>query len=259
MKIRKKQLLDDSTTVMLKKISIFISSVIMFINSTMFPLECYAEGRSDKESTQINQVAGQQSDYDEYLKTLGAAELNAIAKKEDRIDRMVKAYNISVLQKQEPAAALKNFKMYAQETNTYCVPACVKSALKYIKNKSYKQSSIHRSTRKKLTNVPKYINKKQDKTVYIYKNRYENTKVTQNYVKQCIKSDISIDKVPTFFAIRVPYSGDWPYPTTGHCVLVYGYTKGFKNVKIGEPLKNIPKKYQKSLKLLYRYSDAIVF
>lgn len=109
-----------------------------------------------------------------------------------------------------------SFTMYQQETDTYCGPACVKSALMYINGSSPSQTVINLSIHQDFTKVPNYMNGKQNRCLYIYK-----SSPTETDLVNCIKMDVVNDSVPAFLRI-VSNESNWKYATPGHCILAKG-------------------------------------
>lgn len=166
--------------------------------------------------------------YAAYTQSLTKADKAAIAAKEAASKQLAAAATDS-----GKAATLKKLSitMYQQETDYYCVPACVKSTLMFIAKKSPSQATIHNYTQLDFTKIPAYVNARQKKNKYVLVN-----KPTLATLKNDIYSNIVNTKVPVFLRISGTTSANWYYSTSGHCILATGIYSDKSKIQIGDPL-----------------------
>lgn len=109
------------------------------------------------------------SAYQAYLDSLTDKQLQVVREKEKRLDEIEK----QIIENQLTSRAVTkyvlpgSFMMYQQETDTYCVPACIKSALIYIIGISQTQSEINSVIKKDFAKIPAYMNLMQNKSTYL--------------------------------------------------------------------------------------------
>ena len=167
--------------------------------------------------------------YAAYTETLSKADKAAIAAKEAESKKL--AAETANAGQAATLIKLSNFTMYQQETDIYCVPACIKSTLMYIVKKSPSQASIHSYTQLNFTKIPAYVNARQTKNKYVLVN-----KPTLATMKNDIYTDIVNKKVPVFLRISGTTSANWYYSTSGHCILATGIYSDKSKFQIGDPL-----------------------
>ncbi len=166
--------------------------------------------------------------YQEYLDSLTEEDLQKIAEKEAMLEAMEDQPTTRAATK---VSLPGTFTMYRQETSTYCAPACVKSALMYIKGSSPSQASIDSYIQQDFTKIPKYMNDRQSRNYYVL---YASPFVSDMF--KCFKHDISEKRVPTFFRLYNPSGENWYYGTFGHCLLVNAYYSDFSQAQLADPL-----------------------
>ena len=168
-------------------------------------------------------------DYAAYTQTLTKADKAAIAAKEAESAKLAAAST----ETGEAATLIKlpGFNMYQQETNNYCVPACIKSALMYLVKSSPSQATIHNYTQLNFTKIAPYMNGHQSKCRYVVLN-----KPSLAALKNNIYIDIANKKVPVFLRISGTKTSNWYYATSGHCILATCIYTDKSKVQIGDPL-----------------------
>ncbi len=198
-------------------------------------------------------------EYQAYLDTLSDEQRQLIEEKEQM------AAEIEAEQSNKPYATTGEatliglpgvFTMYEQETYRYCGPACIKSALMYITGTSPTQSQINREINETFTNIPEYVNARQDKCLYVFSKPQTKDDITIR-----IRSDITVDKVPTFLRIVIPEDIEWFYPPTYHCVLSNGIYDDLETILIADPLggkvKDCPAFYEKPASTIAKITTSI--
>ena len=137
---------------MMKKISVCVSAGAML---TAFSATMASAANDDYAKV---------GNYAAYTQSLTKADKAAIAAKEAASKQLAAAATDS-----GKAATLKKLSitMYQQETDYYCVPACVKSTLMFIAKKSPSQATIHNYTQLDFTKIPAYVNARQTKNKYV--------------------------------------------------------------------------------------------
>ena len=84
------------------------------------------------------------------------------------------------------------YTMYQQETDTYCIPATVKSILMYINGTSPSQSTIAETTGTDPTKIPDYLNDRQDECYYIYtaKSKFDQEGMCSRLYSTIVNNDV---------------------------------------------------------------------
>ena len=101
----------------------------------------------------------------EYLASLSEVELQMIVEKENAATQVVRN---TMTRSGTLVTVPSPFTMYQQETDTYCIPATIKSILMYINGTSPTQSTIAVITGTDPTRIPSYLNDRQSVRYYIY-------------------------------------------------------------------------------------------
>lgn len=202
---------------MMKKIAVCVSAGAMLtsISATM--------------ASAANDDYAKVGNYAAYTQSLTKADKAAIAAKEAESAKLA-AENVNA-GKAATLKSLSDFKMYQQETDIYCVPACIKSTLMYIAKKSPSQATIHSYTQLDFTKIPAYVNARQSKNRYVLVNKPSLTTLKNN-----IYTNIVNVKVPVFLRISGTTSSNWYYSTSGHCILATGIYSDKSKIRIGDPL-----------------------
>ncbi|MDE7230696.1 MAG: C39 family peptidase [Oscillospiraceae bacterium] len=179
-------------------------------------------------------------EYQEYLDSLTDEQRKIVAAKEQMLEQLLADKNIT-----EPSGTYATsdtyidlpgiFTMYRQETDDYCVSACIMSALEYLGIGSPKQSVINELVEDgHFSKIPEYINSMQEQNFYIHKERPSLDELTE-----CIKTDVGHYNVPTFLGIATNKDIRWFYTTSGHCVLSNGISNDLSMIRIADPLGNV--------------------
>lgn len=180
------------------------------------------------------------SAYQAYLDSLTDEQLQVVREKEKRLDEIEK----QIIENQLTSRAVTkyvlpgSFMMFQQETDTYCVPACIKSALIYIIGISQTQSEINSVIKKDFAKILAYMNLMQNKSTYLLTDLSSERSLTtaKSRLTAAIFSSVYIDKVPAFLQISGTTKSDWNYEADGHCVLAYGISSDKSTILIGDPL-----------------------
>lgn len=139
------------------------------------------------------------------------------------------------------------FTMYKQENDTYCVPACIKSVLKYITGVVYTQSKIAEDVETSImgtynSKIAPYLNKMQAKHFYS-----RSTKPSEPNMALFIYTTIAQNSLPALMCIST--GSDWYYVTSGHCVVVNAIYSDRSRIQFADPLggylANVPVYYIK--------------
>lgn len=148
------------------------------------------------------------------------------------------------------------FTMYQQETDIYCVPACIKSVLMYTAKKSPSQATIHNYTQLNFTRIPAYVNARENKCRYVLV-----TSPSLTDLKNKIYYDINTEKCPSFLRIYNRTGANWYYATTGHCILSNAIYSDKSKIQIADPLgkrvSGCPYFYLKSASVVGSYTTHL--
>lgn len=199
------------------------------------------------------------TEYQDYLDTLSDEEMEAALEKET----LMNSLSIQTGAEIQSMTATKlsipgTFTMYQQETDTYCIPACVKSLLMYVNGSSPTQSSINSSINQSFTSIPNYVNSRQSNCQYLLV-----TSPTQSNLKTCVYMDITNDEVPTFLRLSGTSSSSWYYTTSGHCVLSNAIYSDKSVIQIADPLgdrvSGCPYFYEKNTSTVASYTTHVCY
>lgn len=197
-----------------------------------------------------------ESEYQEYLSTLSDEQLQEISLKESMMQEIMAQGNTFSTYATKISLP-GTFTMYQQETDTYCGPACVKSALMYINDSSPSQTSINRSIKQDFSAIPKYINKRQSRSPYILL-----TSPTQTNITSTITVDIR-HEIPTFLRLSGTSTPSWYYSTNGHCVLSNAVYSDYSKIQIADPLgdrvSGCPYFYEKNASTVSSYTTHLIY
>jgi len=225
---------------------LFRKSILLTLCFSM--LTCTLSGRSLFASAETIEVGNKKiiggeipatlEEYENYLQNFSDEELQKIAEKITASEELAKqplprtSYKISI-----PG----NFSIYPQETNVYCVPACVKSMLQYINGSSPSQSKIAKDlgtvdgVGTSATEIAPYLNEKQDKVYYIYK-----PSPSQESMCDHLYYTISEDQAPASMGIVDSSGSTWLYSTPGHSLVVNAIYSDKSIIQFADPGGGIP-------------------
>lgn len=186
----------------------------------------------------------------EYLESLTDEDIALINKK------IEEAYNVANQNETRAATKLSipgTFTMYQQENNYYCVPACIKSVLKYLTGTTYSQSSIASaigttSTGTSAVNIVPYLNEKQDFYFARTTNFDQNTLCTYLYYT------VGNVGVPGMLFFVNPSGTNWHYATYGHCLVVNAVYSDHSKLQFADPLGG----WESDWPYFYEKSSSIV-
>lgn len=200
------------------------------------------------------------SDVQDYLKSRSPKELKLIREKEKQSSKAT----ASVLTKgAAKGAATKisipgTFWMYQQETDIYCVPACIQSAVRYLSGTILSQADIHSYTNLDFSKIPSYVNSKESQCYYILVNAPDQSSLCNK-----IYYDIVTEKAPAFLRIANTSSATWYYLTYGHCVLSNAIYDDLSIIQLADPLggrvSGCPYYYLKSASLVSAYTTHMCY
>ena len=238
---------------MMKKIAACVSAGLL--------LTSFSATMASAASVSGDNMKASASDYAAYTRSLTKEDKAAIAAKEAACKKLA----AKKVQTGEAASLtrLKDFVIYKQEKDNFCGPACVKSALRFLTGSSPSQTTIDKSIKKNIVNVPAYMNARQNKAYYILAKLPSNNGVNTTELKTRIGYDINDRKIPSFMRIDGTTSSNWYYATDGHCILATGiYTDGSK-IQIADPLGNrlpgCPYFYIKDVSTVARFATHLVW
>lgn len=209
------------------------AATVMAVSSSA-SLSAYAESSVSNEEFGGDYATVNSDDYQRYLGTLSDEQLQLIAEKERvaaKFETELSTERYATTRAATLIGVPGTFTIYQQETNTYCVPACIKSVLMYTTNSSPSQASIDSTINMNFTKIPDYVNARQSKCNYVL-----STSPTQSTLTSHIKSDITSWEVPSFLRISGTSETSWYYATNGHCVLSNGIYDDQSIVLIADPL-----------------------
>lgn len=203
-------------------------------STTAFAADFRAVGANDggKQLNPANNITGESvptaEQYAAYMQGLSEYDLQQIAAKEaiaaQRINPVITRAGTKI-------TVPGTFTMYQQETDTYCIPATIKSILMYINGTSPSQKDIAGTTGTDPTKIPGYLNDRQNQCYYVYVDGPSKDDM-------CAKlySTISYSKVPCSMGISGTSTSNWYYTTTGHSLVVNGIYDDYSYIQFGDPL-----------------------
>jgi hypothetical protein len=129
------------------------------------------------------------------------------------------------------------FTIYSQEEPMYCVPASLKSIIKYIKGSSPSQFSIassigtSSSTGSSISKAYSYLKKK------VSFNYIRTTGLNKSNFLNDIRLTIGNDGKPCMVGLKFPKLGDWKFSlvSTGHCVVLNAIWSDLSKVQVADP------------------------
>lgn len=231
------------------------AAAVMAISSGA-SLTAFATGVDDIQQISGDNAIVDMSGYQEYLDTLTDEQRQLVYDKENMVedfDSLLSANETNANSRAALIGVPGTFTIYQQETDTYCVPACIKSVLMYTTGSSPTQASIDSVINKDFSKIPAYVNQRQDNCNYIL-----TTSPSQSTLTSHIKSDITSWEVPSFLRISGTTNATWYYTTSGHCVLSNGIYDDLATVLIADPLgdrvSGCPYFYEKAATNLIKYT-----
>lgn len=224
-------------------------------------LSVYAENKTDTPIIGSDSAIVDMNEYREYLDTLTDEQRQIVDAKQQILANMESAPSDGLYTASRAASLIGlpgTFTIYQQETDTYCIPACIKSALLYIRGISSNQSGIDSEINENFAKIPGYLNERQDKCTYSL------TPVSsQSVLTGAIKYDITVCEVPAFLRLSGTKSSTWYYTTYGHCVISNGIYDDLSIILIADPLgeriADCPYFYRKAASEVAAYTTHVVW
>lgn len=155
-----------------------------------------------------------------------------------------------------------SFTIYQQETSYYCVPACVKSVLKYLTGTTYSQSSIANAMGTTTSGtysskIAPYLNEKQD---YNY---IRTTYPEQNTMCNFLYYAVANHDTPALMSIVNSTGANWHYATNGHRLVVNAVYSDDSRIQFADPLggtkSDWPYYYEKSSSVVNSVCSDIIW
>ena len=213
----------------------WIASILSIAMLLSFGVSAYADTEPATESEEENGVPYTGVIFDtDRTQEFSEEELEKIEEKLASVE----ALKNSPVQTRLSKFTLPGFTIYRQENDIYCVPACVRSALKYITENVYSQCTVASAmgtsssiggTRD--TAIAPYMNQKQSRYTYL---RVDNP--SANSIGLLSYTAIATNDVPAFMCIEADNYSDWLYPTQGHCLNVRAVYTDKSKVELADPL-----------------------
>lgn len=196
------------------------------------------------------------SDVQNYMNTRSSKELKLIREKEKQSS---KASASAVTKGAATKISIPGvFWMYQQETDTYCVPACIQSAVRYLSGTILSQADINSYINMDFSKIPAYVNGKENQCYYILVNAPNQTSLCNK-----IYYDIVTEQAPAFLRIANTSSATWYYLTYGHCVLSNAIYDDLSIIQLADPLggrvSGCPYYYLKSASLVSAYTTHMCY
>lgn len=122
-----------------------------------------------------------------------------------------------------------------QKNGYYCGPATTRQTLKYINGSAPSQDTIAEALGTTTagtdgTKIVEYINKKQDKVVYMISSDLSVIGMQSKFA-----NTMNANRVPIIGRLKFTTADGWPYSTNGHFLNVTGYTTGMNKLRITDP------------------------
>lgn len=207
-----------------KIMGIFAIVVTLFFGSlTAFA----AERQSDLKGDISGEYVLTEQQYATYLAGLSAYDMQQRTAKEREALRCTR----SIARAAQKITVPGTFTMYQQQTDTYCIPATIRSILMYINGESPSQKDIADTTGTDPTKIAGYLNDRQDKNYYLYVQ-------SPDKESMCKKLYYTIANLglPASIGISGTTANNWYYVTNGHSLVVNGIYDDFSIILIADPL-----------------------
>ncbi len=203
-------------------------------------------------------ISPTQEEYEAYLDSLTEEDWQKIREKEAAVEELANRpqprirYKISI-----PGS----FTMYQQEKDMYCVPACAKSMVQYLKGSSDSQDTIAKAMGTTTngtarSKIAPYLNSQQSKEYYVYVSEPTPTAIRDN-----LYHIIVTKKAPASISIAGTTTSDWYYTTGGHHLVVNAIYSDKSIIQVADPLGgkvgNTPYYYEKSAATVTKYCQAM--
>ena len=160
------------------------------------------------------------------------------------------------------------FKIYKQENELYCVPACIKSVLQYVNGASPSQSFIAGQVSTDIIGgtvpleIAEFLNKNISGFYYMRTGSPRQTTLCNNAYTTIVTS-----KKPCLLSIVNVYGVNWYYRTGGHRVVSTEIQSDKLYMQLEDPLggypgndnKTIPAKYTKPSAIVHDYCNDIIW
>lgn len=235
--------------------------MLLSIGSTAYAtdLESGSTVISDKTSSSMD-ITGESvltdDEIEEYYASLSKYDLDKIAEKKASALNYEKNSTKSGTKISIPGT----FTMYQQETDSYCIPATIKSILMYINGTSPSQTTISSTTGQDPTTIASYLNDRQSTCYYIY---VPKSNLTQDTMCNYFYYTIAYTQVPASIGISGTTTSNWYYVTNGHSMVVNAIYDDYSYVQFGDPLGDrvagCPYFYTKTSNLTYSVCTRIVY
>ncbi|GHV14171.1 hypothetical protein FACS1894219_09930 [Clostridia bacterium] len=248
----------------MRKLNTWISSILVLslvLLTLQVGLSAYATETADTSSSIGGEIVLSAAEYDDYLESLAADDL-------EQID--TKAAAAAALQNAPtPRIATKisipgTFSMYQQSTDYYCVPACVKSIVQYINGSSDSQSTIASalgttsSSGTDPTTIAPYLNEQQSSCYYVYVQS-----PSQTTMCNALYYTINTEQVPASMGISGTTTSNWYYATSGHSLVVNAIYSDKSKIQFADPLgatqAGWPVYYEKSASVASSVCTRVVY
>ena len=241
----------------------WIASILSIAMLLSFGVSAYADTEPATESEEENgkSYTGVIFDSDR-TQEFSEEELLKLEEKLEAVERLKNA--------PEPRSVTKislpgTFTIYQQENGWSCVPACVKSALKYITGIStYTQSEIAQDmgtidyVGTYNSAIAPYMDEMQDEYWYVRKDN-----PTKTSIGLYTYNAVATNDVPAFMCISNPLGENWHYPTEGHCLIINAIYSDKSKVQFADPLggtqQGWPYFYEKDVNFLSTVCETLVW
>lgn len=213
----------------------WISAVLSIAMLMSFGVNAYADTESETEADEENGkiYTGVIFDTDR-SQEFTEEELLKLEEKLEAVEKLKNAPEPRVVTK---ISLPGTFTIYQQENDWYCVPACVKSALKYITGATYEQSKIAEdmgtimAVGTESSKIAPYMDAMQNEYWYVRKD-----KPTKSSIELYTYNAVVTNKVPAFMCIINPLGEKWHYGTKGHCLIINAIYSDKSKVQFADPL-----------------------
>ncbi len=240
----------------IKKMKVVLSGLICAILATSSIVTAFADGNFGT-AIKGNNAIVDDNEYQEYLDSLSDEELQKVREKE----KLLEEAENRVIPRSTTIYTIPNpntFHMYQQETDVFCIPACIQSVLMYINGTSPWQVGIHIITKMNFAKIPAFINDYQSKCHYLLV-------TSPNAAKLVASIYVSVDvyEVPSFLRIEASNEDNLYYTTGGHCILAYGIYGDNSKILLADPLGGLvsgcPEKYDKSSTIMAKVTTDLCY
>lgn len=209
---------------------VLLLAVILSFSMTVFAAD---SDHVDGEPFNSGYRSPTKEEYEAYLQNLSEEELLKIEEKYAEANRLSQMPQLLAASK---ISLPGTFNIYQQETNYYCVPACVKSVLKYLTGQVVSQSSIAQAMGTSSTigttpdKVAPYLNARQN-FYYVWESRPGQTNMCKY-----LYATVANGNAPALMGIINPSGSNWHYATGGHFLVVNAIYSDMSALQFADPL-----------------------